>query len=205
MTRNILTGCFTKWTFCKNVIIKGLQLKFWLLLNFLHDKISANVIWYFVWLELIESIQNLITLKLDAMYLTQNKNRKAPSVFDDAFIKNFFNESQAANKPFDAYNIKEDKSAYTLELLIPGVEKNQIDIEIKNQKISVTYEKSSEIQQEEQSFKRKGFEFHSFKKSFEIPEGVNPAKINAELKNGILKVVLPKSEEQRFESKVVIK
>lgn len=89
---------------------------------------------------------------------------------------------------FDSYSYHSEKSddSYKLELLIPGFNKNEINIEVKNHKLII------EGNPKEETFFKK-----HFTKSFLISDNVDIDKINAKQENGILYLTLPESAKHR--------
>ncbi|MFN8309944.1 MAG: Hsp20/alpha crystallin family protein [Chitinophagales bacterium] len=102
-------------------------------------------------------------------------------------------------------NTKETKDKYVIEVAAPGWEKENFKIEVDNQLLTLSAEKTSEQLQEGERYTRNEFRFSSFKRAFTLPKTVDGAKIGAEYKNGILFVTLPKMEEARAKEKFEVK
>ena len=116
-----------------------------------------------------------------------------PSIFDELI---FNNERNPLHKTFTpSVNIKEDEAAFTMEFSLPGYLKEDIDIKVENEMLTVSSEKKHEVEETEENFTRKEFSFASFKRSFTLPEIVDVENIEAKAENGILTVVLPKNKE----------
>jgi HSP20 family protein len=115
------------------------------------------------------------------------------SLFDDDFLPVV--PSRSTSMP--AVNIKEDEKKFTLDLAVPGIEKKDLKIEINEDVITISSEHSEERKDETEDFKRREFSYSSFCRSFYLPENVNKEKIEANYKDGILSVVLPKDEEEK--------
>ncbi|HVN57879.1 MAG TPA: Hsp20/alpha crystallin family protein [Bacteroidales bacterium] len=115
------------------------------------------------------------------------------SLFDD----DFFPVAPGRSTSMPAVNIKEDEKKFTLDLAVPGMDRNDLKIEINEDVITISSEHSEEKKEEGDEFKRREFSYSSFCRSFYLPENVNKEKIEANYKDGILSVVLPKSEEEK--------
>jgi len=115
------------------------------------------------------------------------------SLFDDDFFPVVPNRSTS----MPAVNIKEDEKRFTLELAVPGIDKKDLRIEINEDVITVSSEQKTEKEENNDDFKRREFSYTSFCRSFYLPDNVNKEKIEANYKDGILSVVLPKDEEEK--------
>jgi HSP20 family protein len=116
-----------------------------------------------------------------------------PSLFDDDFFPVLSNRTSS----MPAVNIREDEKDYILELAIPGIEKNDLKIDINEDVLTISSETKKETEENKDGYKRKEFSYASFCRSFYIPENVNRDKIEANYKDGILSVGLPKQEEEK--------
>ncbi|HOV15231.1 MAG TPA: Hsp20/alpha crystallin family protein, partial [Spirochaetota bacterium] len=89
-------------------------------------------------------------------------------------------------------DFEEDNEKYSVELEVPGVKKEEINISLKNDVLTINWSRKKE---NKKSFGKTKYERTegSFSRSFDV-EGANGDKIDAELKNGVLKVVVFKKE-----------
>ena len=74
---------------------------------------------------------------------------------------------------------------------------------MENNILTISSEKENEKVEEEKNYTRKEFMYGAFSRSFTLPKEIDAEKINAEYKNGILKVALPKKEEAQNPSKII--
>lgn len=116
-----------------------------------------------------------------------------PSLFDDDFWPVF--TTRTSSMP--AVNIKEDEKKFTLELAVPGMDKKDLKIDINEDVLTISSETKDEKEESRDGYRRKEFSYSSFCRSFQIPENINQDKIEANYKDGILTVVLPKVEEEK--------
>jgi len=108
-------------------------------------------------------------------------------------------------------NILEKEDEFTLEVAIPGVAKNEINVEVNDNLLTISREKANteendteaETAQSEPKFTRKEFSFSSFKRTFTLPDTVDANLISASNNNGILSIVLPKKEEAKAVKKSI--
>jgi len=116
-----------------------------------------------------------------------------PNLFDDDFFPALSNRTSS----MPAVNIREDEKNFILELAVPGIEKNDLKIDINEDVLTISSETKTESDENKDGYKRKEFSYTSFCRSFYIPENVNRDKIEANYKDGILTVGLPKQEEEK--------
>lgn len=93
-----------------------------------------------------------------------------------------------------AVNIKETAKFFELELAAPGLTRKDFDLEIVDNLLSITVEKE-ETKEEKNGYTRREFTYNSFIRTFRLPENVNPEKIDAKYKDGMLRVTIPKMKE----------
>ncbi|MCU0361913.1 MAG: Hsp20/alpha crystallin family protein [Bacteroidales bacterium] len=115
------------------------------------------------------------------------------NLFDDDFFS--FTPSRSGSLP--AVNIREDEKNYTLELAVPGMNKNDLKIDVNEDLLTISTETKNESEEKSEGYKRKEFSFTSFCRSFYIPDNVNKDKISASYRDGILYVEIPKEEEEK--------
>ncbi|MGD0581938.1 MAG: Hsp20/alpha crystallin family protein [Bacteroidales bacterium] len=120
-----------------------------------------------------------------------------PFLWSGLFDDDFFPVVPGRSTSMPAVNIKEDEKRFTLDLAVPGIDKKDLKIEINEDVITVSSEHSEDKSESQDDFKRREFSYSSFCRSFYLPENVNKDKIEANYKDGILTVVLPKDEEEK--------
>ena len=112
-----------------------------------------------------------------------------PTIMDDFFV------SQPSISSLSA-DIWEEKENLFVKMALPGVKKEDIKITINEDNISITGQTKRE---EEEKNDEKKYYFRSlessFEQSFNLPTKVNPDSVEAEFKDGILTVKLPKADE----------
>ncbi len=110
------------------------------------------------------------------------------------FEKDFFGEGSLMTTSFRT-DIQDDGNKYILEAELPGFSKDDINIDISNDYLTISAERRSENEEKDKDgrYIRKERYYGSFKRSFDV-SNVNTDAIDAEYKNGILKLNLPKKE-----------
>ena len=131
----------------------------------------------------------------------QNLFSKKSLLFTDGIINDLIENNEINNKYSQSNtsvlaNIYEYDDEYELKLLAPGIEKNDIEIDIDNDNMLTVYaEIANEIIEDATSFKKEEFLNKGFKRSFQLPENTIPEDISAVYKNGIISLYIPKKED----------
>ncbi len=100
-------------------------------------------------------------------------------------------------------NIHENETSHSIELAVPGVRKEDIKIELKDNKLTISADVKKEETSENEKSIRKEFSYQSFKRSFNLPKLVDTEKIEATNENGLLTVLIPKKEEEIKKNKLI--
>ena len=100
-------------------------------------------------------------------------------------------------------DVDETDTAFVFTLDIPGVKRDEIDIDFEAGRLSISGERVRETKDETASTHRSQRSFGSFHTSFALPAGVNGDKIDAKLKDGVLVVTVPKTEDSRKKAKKI--
>ena len=125
-----------------------------------------------------------------------------PTLFDRFFENDLFDWSNrnysTTNTTLPSVNIKESADGFEVELAAPGFEKNDFNIELDHDLLTISSEKKVENETKEgEQFARREFSYQSFSRSFTMPNTADSEKINAKYDNGILRVSIPKKEEAK--------
>ena len=117
---------------------------------------------------------------------------KLRTLFDDFFDQKTGYES---SREFPPVQIKEGNDIITIQALVPGIVAENIDIQLIDDSIVISGEKKEDY--ENQRYIRKERLFGEFKKTIRLPYRVKNDDIKADLVNGILTVILSKSEDAK--------
>lgn len=126
-------------------------------------------------------------------------NDRTLSVFDDFFKpwnEWFDNDNlwgRAMKMP--AVNITEKKDEYQVSLAAPGLKKEDFNIAVDGNMLTISSEKEENKEEKDKKFTRREYNYSSFSRSFTLPEEVNMEKIEAKYEEGVLKISLPRKEE----------
>ena len=102
-----------------------------------------------------------------------------------------------------AVDIVDKENAYELSAELPGLDENSIDVKFSDGTLTIKGEKRDEREEKKKNFYLAERRYGSFQRSFSIPEGVDAARIEANFKNGVLTVTLPKTPQARKNEKKI--
>ena len=137
-----------------------------------------------------------------------------PSVFNEMFDYPLFAHRTMFNSP--AINVRENKREYIVEVAAPGMTREDFDVRInKENYLIITLEKSKEEVKEEpkeaceckegdkdckceERYLRREFSLSRFQQTMILPDNVDKDHIKANVKDGVLRLVLPKLTDERI-------
>lgn len=123
-----------------------------------------------------------------------------PALADDFFRNNLLSDlfESEAGYSNPAVNIIEGKESFSIEVAAPGLDKNDFQINLDRNVLTISSEKETEKEEKDGKYMRREFSYSTFKRSFTLPETVEYEKIAASHKNGILTVTIPKRDEAKI-------
>ncbi len=133
------------------------------------------------------------------MTLMKYRPMNQVSPFFNHFVDHFINDLSGNNfsTSVPAVNIVETAEGYRLDVAAPGINKENFNIALNNQTLTVSGESSSEFDSKDERFAKREFSFGKFERSFKLPETVDTEALTAKYNNGILSVFLPKRQEAK--------
>jgi HSP20 family protein len=123
--------------------------------------------------------------------LQQQMNR----LFDEALVPANAGERRFLRVP--AAEIEETKEAIHLKLEVPGMEAKDLDVQVTENAVSISGERKEETKTEENGVTRSEFHYGKFQRVIPLPTRIQNTKVQAEYKDGILNLTLPKTEEEK--------
>jgi HSP20 family protein len=92
-------------------------------------------------------------------------------------------------------NIADENKAFEVSVALPGFDKKDVKIEIRNNCLIISSEKKYEKEEKNKNWLRREFGYASFQRMFQLPESADQDKVQAEMKNGILSIKLAKKKD----------
>ena len=105
-----------------------------------------------------------------------------------------------------AVDVAEKEKAYEITAELPGLEQTDIELKVANGMLMLKGEKKDEKEAKEKDYYVSERRYGAFQRSFMLPEGIDPEKIVATFKNGVLTIEVPKTVEvQMAQKKIEVK
>ncbi|HEY0545793.1 MAG TPA: Hsp20/alpha crystallin family protein [Pyrinomonadaceae bacterium] len=116
-------------------------------------------------------------------------------LFSTNLSRAFGEEGMARGAWNPSVDIYENKDQIVLEAELPGMKREDFDLSIENNVITLRGERRFEKQDEGDNYHRVERSYGSFARSFTLPQTVQADEVTAEYRNGVLRVTMPKREE----------
>jgi len=139
-------------------------------------------------------------MKLISVYPGIRRTSKSVPSNLDNFFNAFFDTGLPEISKADglsknpAVNVVESDDNFRIEVAVPGLNKKDFNIDIDKDVLTISAKKEVETKKEEGDYKLREFGFTEFKRVFHLPETVDSNNVKANLKNGILSLILAKKE-----------
>ena len=118
--------------------------------------------------------------------MTRNADNDFDTLFDD-----MFGDWGIRNSTYPTVNVYEDSKAFYVEAELPGYTSDEVSIDVEKHVLHISSEKV-EKKHEDKKYVVHERGFVKFNRAFSLPETINEEAIEAEFKNGILTITLPK-------------
>ena len=136
-----------------------------------------------------------------------NSDFYRPTPFNK-FIDQFINEGYSGGRTVQEFtpkvDIAESDTSFEIQLQLPGIPKDHIDITIERDQITVSGERNIEKNEEGKKFNSIESNFGAFRRSFTLPENINKDEIKANHTQGILIIEIPKDMEKMIKKSIAI-
>lgn len=123
--------------------------------------------------------------------------REMDRVWDSFFEGRPSRRTREEGEWLPSLDVSETKSDLVVKAELPGMEAKDIEISLNEGLLTIKGEKKQEREEKEEGYHLIERSYGTFTRSIRLPKDVQSDKINASFKNGVLKVVLPKSEEAK--------
>lgn len=128
------------------------------------------------------------------------------SIFDSLFDTNLTREigwpdfftSTGFGRQYPLVDIAESEDKYVVMADVPGFSRDSIDVELENSVLSISgkTDDKTETTDTDRGFVRRERRYGAFRRSFRLPEEVDPDKIKASFSNGTLRIEIPKTHHR---------
>jgi HSP20 family protein len=123
--------------------------------------------------------------------------RRRDDAFEDLF-REFFRAPRGDAGPLvPAAEVAESDGEVTVKMEVPGVEKDGIQLSVSEDMLTVRGETRKEREEKRKNYYCEEIRYGAFQRTVALPAEVDGAKASAELKNGVLRITLPKSKQPK--------
>ncbi len=137
----------------------------------------------------------------------QRNTRIAPfeisNMLDD-FFSDMWSPRWDFSKDTFKIDVQDNEEAYVIEADMPGVEKDEIGLEMRENTLCISVNKSEEKNEENKNYVHKERKFSSMSRSVYLRD-IKQDEIDAKLENGVLKITVPKVEQSEKVKQISIK
>ncbi|MBF2075524.1 MAG: Hsp20/alpha crystallin family protein [Synechococcales cyanobacterium C42_A2020_086] len=126
--------------------------------------------------------------------------REMNQLFDEFLTPSMMRRGDGRSSAFSfapAAELEETPDAIHLRLEIPGLDAKDLDVQVTADSVSVSGERKTETKTEEKGVFRSEFRYGKFQRVIPLPVRINNQNVQAEYKDGILSLMLPKVEEEK--------
>ena len=96
-----------------------------------------------------------------------------------------------------AMDLVESEDEYVLRVDLPGMERDDVELELKENVLTLSGRREAEHEDTQKGFHRVERSFGSFSRSLELPAGVDPDALSADFDRGVLEVRIPKPPQEQ--------
>jgi HSP20 family protein len=94
-----------------------------------------------------------------------------------------------------SFDVKENKEGYVFRADLPGVKEEDLEIALTGNRLTISGKREQEKHEQGDTYYASERSYGSFSRAFTLPDGTDGENVKAELKNGVLQVVVPKKPE----------
>lgn len=93
-----------------------------------------------------------------------------------------------------AVDLHETKDNYLISVDLPGIDQNDIKVDVEDGRLTVSGERTRQESKEDGMFRRFEKSYGRFVRTFQLPQNIDESKIQARSENGVLEIMIPKTE-----------
>jgi HSP20 family protein len=140
------------------------------------------------------AFRNLMTV--DPFRELMDLQRGINQLFDSS-VGRSSNEGAALNTWTPSVDIYEDEGSFLIKLELPEVNREDVKVNLHENTLSISGERRIENEEKRDGYHRVERSYGQFYRSFTLPPNVNTEQINAQFKDGMLRLTIPKKEEAK--------
>ncbi|HVS63506.1 MAG TPA: Hsp20/alpha crystallin family protein [Thermoanaerobaculia bacterium] len=134
---------------------------------------------------------------------SQTSTSPIPNVWEQFFDDSFFGPSWLRGRTdqrsgwFPSVDLSQTTDRFLIKVDLPGLKKDDIELTVENQTLTVTGERRFDSTEEGETFNRIERSYGKFSRTFQLPSNVNSGKVKAAFADGVLTITIPKNEEAK--------
>ena len=118
--------------------------------------------------------------------------------FDSLFPEYIYNEEMCNDSKYAMpVELHENEKEYCVQAELPGVKKEDLDIDIDKNHLTINAKKEEETKEDTKGYRKSEFKYGEFSRTVYFPQDINIDKTDAKLEHGILKIIAPKIEVEK--------
>lgn len=115
----------------------------------------------------------------------------------DSLFPEYINDEDVSEKFAMPVELHEHEKEYCVNAELPGVTKDNLDIDIDKNHITINAKKEEEKEESDKHYKKSEFRYGEFSRTVYFPNEIDTDKTSAKLEHGILKITAPKKEAEK--------
>ena len=132
------------------------------------------------------------------MFSLRNRMNRMHHMLDESFYSTSTNgEERSVWNWKPVVDIVDNDANYVIKAELPGIDKKDITIDVKDRILTLKGERSSENEAKEDKYSRRERTYGKFERTFILPTNVDSESIKADYKDGVLAIDIPKPEEKK--------
>lgn len=136
-------------------------------------------------------------------HFIQTVNDEISSILN-RHLDSFYPDTRYHDEKMDMpLEVRDKETEYDIRAELPGVEKENLEIDMNENYLTISATKSEEKTEEDKCYKKSEFNYGEFSRTVYLPHNVDIEKADANFHNGILKIILPKLENEKEKSKKI--
>ncbi len=125
----------------------------------------------------------------------ESLQREMNRLFDRAIVPNENGSDMVGSSFIPVAEMHETAEDIKLRVEVPGMDAKDLDVKVTAEAVTISGERKSEVKHEDKGMQRSEFRYGRFQRIIPLPARIQNDKVQAEFKNGVLCLTLPKAEE----------
>ena len=116
------------------------------------------------------------------------------NLLDNFFTNSFEPIVEPKKWTVPAVNVTDNEKNYEIELAVPGMKKEDFNIDLEDDLMTISCNKNEEKCDNKKNYTRQEFCYYNFSRSFNLTDDIDREGIDAKYENGVLNIILPKKD-----------